>query len=105
MMASTYNPRQVALVIGASRGIGRQIAVDLAKEGYAVVVAAKTTTPEAELDKISPFPPNPNSPQSTITTVAREITLAGGEATAIPVDTTNYASIQQLIKKTIEVST
>lgn len=25
---------QVALVVGASRGIGRQVAVDLAKEGY-----------------------------------------------------------------------
>ena len=31
----TSNTRQVALVIGASRGIGRQVAIDLAKEGYA----------------------------------------------------------------------
>lgn len=28
-------PKQVALVIGASRGIGRQVAIDLAKNGYA----------------------------------------------------------------------
>lgn len=27
--------RNVALVVGASRGIGRQIAIDLAKNGYA----------------------------------------------------------------------
>ncbi|KAL2172800.1 hypothetical protein VTG60DRAFT_2619 [Thermothelomyces hinnuleus] len=100
---SSINARQVALVVGASRGIGRQIAIDLAKEGFAVVVAAKSTTPEADLAKLSPFPPNPNSPQSTITTVAREITLAGGEATAIPVDTTKYESIQELIAKTIQV--
>ena len=26
---------QVALVVGASRGIGRQVAIDLAKNGYA----------------------------------------------------------------------
>jgi len=32
-MASTT--KQVALVVGASRGIGRQVAIDLAKEGYA----------------------------------------------------------------------
>jgi hypothetical protein len=70
-----------------------------------VVVAAKSTTPEADLAKLSPFPPDPNSPKSTITTVACEITLAGGEATAIPVDTTSYASIQQLVAKTIEAST
>jgi len=69
-----------------------------------VVVAAKSTTPEPELARLSPFPPDPNSPQSTITTVAREITLAGGEATAIPVDTTNYSSIQQLVAKTIQAS-
>ncbi|KAL2164652.1 hypothetical protein VTH06DRAFT_3869 [Thermothelomyces fergusii] len=99
----SINARQVALVVGASRGIGRQIAIDLAKEGYAVVVAAKSTTPEADLATLSPFPPNPNSPQSTITTVAREITLAGGEATAIPVDTTQYDSIQELVAKTIQV--
>ncbi len=67
-----------------------------------VVVSAKSTTPEADLAKLTPFPPDPNSPKSTITTVAREITLAGGEATAIPVDTTDYASIQRLVAKTIE---
>jgi len=27
--------KKVALVVGASRGIGRQIAVDLARDGYA----------------------------------------------------------------------
>ena len=32
-MASKNN--KVALVVGASRGIGRQVAVDLAKNGYA----------------------------------------------------------------------
>ncbi|KAH6850331.1 hypothetical protein B0I37DRAFT_413735 [Chaetomium sp. MPI-CAGE-AT-0009] len=98
-----YSGTEVALVVGASRGIGRQIAIDLAKEGYAVVVAAKSTTPEADLAKLSPFPPDPNSPKSTITTVAREITLAGGEATAIPVDTTSYDSIQQLTYARLDI--
>ena len=32
---TTPTTKQVALIVGASRGIGRQVAVDLAKNGYA----------------------------------------------------------------------
>ncbi|KAB5558056.1 putative Hydroxysteroid dehydrogenase-like protein 2 [Coniochaeta sp. 2T2.1] len=91
--------RQVALVVGASRGIGRQIAIDLAKAGYAVVVAAKSTSDSA---KVHPFPPNPNSPQSTISTVEREIRETGGEATAIAVDVRHYEDVQKLVAETIK---
>ena len=35
LLIMSTNTRQVALVIGASRGIGRQIAIDLARNGYA----------------------------------------------------------------------
>lgn len=66
-----------------------------------VVVAAKTTS---NASKTTPFPPDPNSPQSTINTVEREIREAGGEATAIRVDTTDPTSINELVRKTIEAS-
>lgn len=92
--------KPVSLVIGASRGIGRQIAIDLAKHGYYVVIAAKSTS-----DAYSPksaFPPNPNSPQSTISTVEREIKEAGGEATAFAVDVRDFASIQELVDRTVK---
>ncbi|EFR02034.1 short chain dehydrogenase [Nannizzia gypsea CBS 118893] len=91
--------KPVALVIGASRGIGRQVAIDLAKEGYAVVVAAKTTS---DATKTVPFPPDPNSPQSTINTVAREINELGGEAVALPVDTRDVEAVKELVRKTAE---
>ncbi|KAF1975567.1 NAD(P)-binding protein [Bimuria novae-zelandiae CBS 107.79] len=91
--------KKVALVVGASRGIGRQVAVDLARNGYAVVVAAKSTS---DPSTVHPFPPDPNSPASTISTVEREIRDAGLEATAIPVDTRDYATIQNLLAQTVE---
>lgn len=90
--------KQVALVIGGSRGIGRQVAIDLSKNGYYVVVAAKTTSDAYEAD---PFPPDSNSPQSTINTVAREIKEAGGDALALPVDVRDYESITKLIDETV----
>jgi NAD(P)-dependent dehydrogenase (short-subunit alcohol dehydrogenase family) len=65
-----------------------------------VVVAAKSTSDAAQT---RPFPPNPNSGLSTISTVEREIREAGGEATAVPVDTRDYESVRNLVAKTIEV--
>ncbi|KAL1963829.1 hypothetical protein VTN77DRAFT_7760 [Rasamsonia byssochlamydoides] len=99
-MASNPVDKPVALVIGASRGIGRQVAIDLAKNGYAVVVAAKTTS---DASKTVPFPPDPNSRQSTINTVEREIREAGGEATAIPVDTRYVEQINRLVDETVRI--
>lgn len=107
--------KQVALVVGASRGIGRQVALDLAKNGYngksgkrkdwqklkgsIVVVAAKTTSNPSDL---ASFPPDPNSASSTINTVEREIQQAGGDATAIEVDTRSSANVQTLIDQTVK---
>jgi hypothetical protein len=65
-----------------------------------VVVAAKSTS---DATTIKNFPPDPNSPGSTINTVEREIREAGGEATAISVDTRDYQQIEQLVAKTIQV--
>ncbi|TKA68956.1 hypothetical protein B0A49_04662 [Cryomyces minteri] len=92
--------KQVALVVGGSRGIGRQIAVDLAKNGFAVVVAAKSVSDASTVD---PFPPDPNSQQSTISTVEREIREAGGDATAVPVDTRDPESVQRMVARTVEL--
>ncbi|KAG9583204.1 hypothetical protein KCU97_g10738, partial [Aureobasidium melanogenum] len=74
MSLNMLKTKSVALVIGASRGMGRQIAISLAGEGYTVVVAAKTTS---DPEKLASFPPDPNSSQSTINTVVKEIHLLG----------------------------
>ncbi|KAG9257302.1 uncharacterized protein F5Z01DRAFT_671739 [Emericellopsis atlantica] len=89
--------KPVALVVGASRGLGRQIALSLASNNYAVVVAAKTASAPGTTTE----DPDPNSPASTITTVTNEIRKAGGEATAIQVDVRFEESIKSLISQTI----
>lgn len=63
------------------------------------MVSAKSTSDAA---KVNPFPPDPNSSQSTISTVEREIKEAGGEATAIAVDVRDYESVQRLVAGTVE---
>jgi NAD(P)-dependent dehydrogenase (short-subunit alcohol dehydrogenase family) len=65
---------------------------------HSVVVAAKSTS---DASTTHPFPPDPNSRLSTISTVAREIHEAGGTATPLAVDTRSYPSIQRLIAATI----
>ena len=66
-----------------------------------MVVAAKSTS---DAYAAKPFPPDPNSPQSTVSTVAREIHEAGGQATALSVDTRDFESVKIMVEETIRVS-
>ena len=65
---------KVALVTGASRGIGKGCAVELAAAGAAVYVTGRTTGPGQH-----PLP-------GTVGSTAEEIAAAGGSATAVACD-------------------
>jgi citronellol/citronellal dehydrogenase len=80
---------RVAIVTGASRGIGKAIAIALAREGAQVVVAARTCR---ELQAIS----------GTIETTAEEIRKLGGRPFAIKTDVTNEKSVALMVDKTLE---
>ena len=80
---------KVAIVSGASRGIGRTIALALAKEGAKIVIAAKTVEP------------NPKLP-GTIHTVAAEIDQLGGESLAVQTNLRNADEIDSLVRQTME---
>ncbi|HYH39502.1 MAG TPA: NAD(P)-dependent oxidoreductase [Azospirillum sp.] len=76
-------------ITGASRGIGKAIALRAARDGANVAIAAKTTEPHPKLD-------------GTIHTAAAEIEAAGGKALAIQCDIRDEAQVQAAIQQTVE---
>lgn len=63
------------------------------------MVAAKTIS---DASSVTSFPPDPNSSQSTINTVAREIQELGGEAIAVQVDVRDVESINSMVDETVK---
>jgi 3-oxoacyl-[acyl-carrier protein] reductase len=74
---------KIAIVTGASRGIGAAIAVELASQGATVVVNHRASATQAE-------------------TVVAQIVAAGGRALAIQADVSIFADAQRLVKETVE---
>ncbi len=76
-------------ITGASRGIGKAIALRAARDGANVVIAAKTTEPHPKL-------------AGTIYTAAEEIEKAGGKALPCVVDVRDEAQIAAAVAKAVE---
>src|ERR1700753_1608710 len=66
---------------------------------WLVVVAAKTIS---DASKTKPFPPNPHSQQSTISTVVREIQESGNEASEVQVDVRDFESVTRMVDYTVK---
>jgi citronellol/citronellal dehydrogenase len=75
-------------ITGASRGIGKAIALRAAADGANVAIAAKTAEPHPKLP-------------GTIHTAAAEIEAAGGRALPLQVDVRDEEAIQRAIERTV----
>jgi citronellol/citronellal dehydrogenase len=78
------------LITGATRGIGKAIALKLAAEGANIVIAAKSVEENAKLG-------------GTIFSAAAEIEAAGGKALAVQCDIRFEDQIQNVVDKAISI--
>lgn len=73
-------------ITGASRGIGREIALRAARDGANIVIAAKSDAPHPKLP-------------GTIHTVAEEVKQAGGQALALKLDVRDESAVQAAMQR------
>src|SRR5688500_16245192 len=73
-------------ITGGSRGIGKAIALRLAREGAHITIGAKTTEPHPKLE-------------GTIYTAAEEIEKAGGKCLPLQLDIRDDAAIQKAVEE------
>jgi len=79
--------RRVAFVTGASRGIGRACALELARRGFDVVVAARTVTGAERLEHSSTVKKSLTTPlPGSLEATAREARALGAEALVVKLD-------------------
>ncbi len=78
----------VAIVTGSSRGLGRAIAKEYAREGASVVVSAR--------------PRSPTGLPGTIEETARNIQAAGGEVFPIACDVADEEQVNDLVRRVMD---
>src|SRR5258708_1816000 len=80
---------KTVLITGATRGIGRKIALRCARDGANVVVTGKTSEPHPKL-------------RGTIHSVADEVKAAGGKALPIQLDVRDEQAIKTAVDRTVD---
>lgn len=77
---------KTAVISGATRGIGKAIALKLASEGANIVIAAKSVTENEKLG-------------GTIYSAAKEVEVAGGQALPIACDVREEEQVRHVMEE------
>lgn len=83
---------KVAVVTGASRGVGKGIAIGLGEAGATVYVTGRTTQEGTDIEKLG----------GTVFTTAEEIAAAGGKGIAVVCDHRDDAQVEKLFQRVNE---
>jgi NAD(P)-dependent dehydrogenase (short-subunit alcohol dehydrogenase family) len=80
---------KVVIVTGASRGVGRQAAINFARRGAKVVLAARTVDPDPTLP-------------GSLGEALQAIKALGGEALVVQTDLAKRADLKKLVDAAVE---
>ena len=85
---------KVAIVTGASRGVGAALAVALAEAGCAVACAARSTAEAPQR--------TPGTLDETVERARRAGAGAGGDALAVPTNLANHDDVVSMVSRTVD---
>jgi NAD(P)-dependent dehydrogenase (short-subunit alcohol dehydrogenase family) len=96
---SNRGDRKVAFVTGASRGIGKAIAVELAAAGFDVAVTARTVDEGEAREHSSTLRASDTSPlPGSLSSTAALVEQAGGQALVVPADLLDHPSLTRAVE-------
>ena len=85
---------KVAVVTGASRGVGKGVALGLGEAGATVYVTGRTVKDKTDVEKLG----------GTVFTTAEAVTAIGGKGIAIPCDHQDDSQVEEVFKRVAKAS-
>ncbi|SVE42976.1 uncharacterized protein METZ01_LOCUS495830, partial [marine metagenome] len=80
---------RVAIITGATRGVGKACALALAKKGCNIVLAGRTVDPHPKLE-------------GTLSSVAAEVEALGVKTLQVPTNVRKSEDIENMVKQTVD---